>query len=69
MTKLDFSLINKTSANSFNEQRNTIKKIAKGDTVLCSSCKKPLKLSVSSEGKTGLRCEKGCTDIDLELEA
>jgi len=68
MTKLDFSQINKTSANLFNEQRNIIKKIGKGETVLCSTCKNPLKLSVSSLGKTGVSCQKGCTNIDLELD-
>lgn len=69
MTKLDFSAINKSSAKSFNEQKNIIKKIGKGSTVLCTHCQKPLTLSVSKLGKTGLTCEKGCTDIELELEA
>lgn len=68
MTKLDFSIINKSSAKSFNEQKNMIKKIGKGNTVLCNDCKKPLKLSVSSLDKTGLQCEQGCTNIELELE-
>lgn len=69
MTKLDFSAINKSSAKSFNEQKNIIKKIGKGATVFCSDCQKPLTLSVSSLGKTGLTCEQGCTDIELELES
>ena len=69
MTKLDFSSINKSSAKSFNEQKNTIKKIGKGATVLCQTCKKPLKLSVSSVGETGLNCGQGCTSVELELEA
>ena len=68
MTKLDFSSINKSSAKSFNEQKNIIKKIGKGNTVLCKYCEKPLKLSVSSLDKTGLNCESGCTNIELELE-
>lgn len=69
MTKLDFSAINKSSAKSFNEQKNMIKKIGKGQTVLCSSCSQPLQLSVSSENETGVRCVKGCTLIGLEVEA
>ncbi len=68
MTKLDFSHINKNAADSFNKQRNIIKSIAKGKTVNCESCGLPLTLSVSSEGKTGVSCDKGCTDIELELE-
>ncbi|WP_415231528.1 hypothetical protein [Psychromonas sp.] len=68
MTKLDFSQINKNAANSFNEQRNVIKKIGKGGTVLCSTCRLPLKLSVSALNTSGLSCEKGCTNIALELE-
>ncbi|ABM02663.1 conserved hypothetical protein [Psychromonas ingrahamii 37] len=68
MTKLDFSAINKSAANSFNEQRNIIKKIGRGETVLCPTCQQPFKLSVSLLGKSGLSCEKGCTNITLELE-
>lgn len=69
MTKLDFSSINKSSAKSFNEQKNTIKKIGKGGTVLCNTCQKPLTLSVSSLGETGLSCIQGCTNVELELES
>lgn len=69
MTKLDFSAINKSAANSFNEQRNVIKKIGRGDTVLCPTCQQPLKLTVSALGESGISCAKGCTNIALELEA
>ena len=69
MTKLDFSAINKSAAKSFNEQRNLIKKIGKGETVLCATCQKPLTLSVSSKGEPGISCAQGCTCIALELEA
>ena len=68
MTKMDFSAINKTTAKSFNEQRNLIKRIGKGETVLCSTCQQPLTLSVSSKGEPGVSCQKGCTDISLEIE-
>jgi hypothetical protein len=68
MAKLDFSTINKTSAKSFNEQRNLIKRIGKGETVLCATCKQPLTLSVASSGEPGISCKKGCTHISLELE-
>lgn len=68
MTKLDFSAINKSSAKSFNEQKNMIKKIGKRQTVLCLTCQKPLHLSVSSENETGVSCLQGCTQINLEVE-
>jgi hypothetical protein len=68
MAKLDFSAINRSSAKSFNEQRNLIKRIARGETVLCVACQQPLKLSVCSAGEPGVSCEKGCTHIGLELE-
>ena len=68
MTKLDFSAINKSSAKSFNEQKNMIKKIGKGQTVLCADCKQPLQLDVSSENETGVKCVKGCTQVGLEVE-
>lgn len=69
MAKLDFSTINKSSAKSFIEQRNLIKKIGKGGTVLCATCHQPLTLSVSSNEEPGVRCTKGCTQITLELES
>lgn len=68
MSKIDFSKINKAAADSFHKQRNMIKQIATGKTVLCPSCKQPLTLTVTSEGESGVRCEKGCTEINLELE-
>ncbi|QFU23623.1 hypothetical protein FM038_016540 [Shewanella eurypsychrophilus] len=70
--KLDFSAINKTTAKSFNEQKNLIKRLFKGNTVLCETCKQPLKLVVPTDikqtGKYGVFCKKGCTDIELEIE-
>lgn len=68
MAKLDFSAINKSTAKSFNEQRNLIKSIAKGQTVLCATCRQPLTLSVSSTEEPGVSCKKGCTCICLQLE-
>ncbi|BAJ01280.1 hypothetical protein [Shewanella violacea] len=69
--KLDFSAINKTTAKSFNAQKNMIKRIFKGNTVLCETCNQPLKLIVPTEkqqtGTYGVFCKKGCTDIELEL--
>jgi RNase P subunit RPR2 len=68
MTKIDFSQINKNAAKSFNEQRNLIKLLAKGKTVLCEQCQQPLTLTVKSEVESGVQCNKGCTQINLELD-
>lgn len=72
MTKIDFSDINKISSKSFHEQRNTIKKVCLGKTVLCTNCNQPLKLLPPVKGnedkKTGVSCDKGCTYIELEFE-
>lgn len=69
MAKLDFSAINKAAAKSFNEQRDLIKRIGKGETVPCSTCQQPLKLSVSSKDEPGVSCAEGCTSLALELES
>ena len=70
--KIDFSMINQTTAKSFNEQKNLIKRLFKGNTVLCEACDQPLRLIVPTEKNTGKKygvfCKKHCTDIELELE-
>lgn len=68
MIKFDFSTINKSSKKSFNEQKSMIKKIGKGQTVLCPHCQQPLQLIVSSENESGVNCVQGCTQINLEVE-
>lgn len=67
MAKIDFSGINKAATNSFNAQRDMIKRLGKGEQVLCETCKKSLTLSVSSKGEPGVSCAAGCTNIGLEL--
>ncbi|MCG9722525.1 hypothetical protein [Shewanella sp. Isolate7] len=69
---IDFSAINKSTASSFNEQKNLIKRLFKGNRVDCQTCKQPLQLVVPTEkaqtGHYGVFCKKGCTDIELEIE-
>ncbi len=63
-----FSSLQKASKASFFEQKKLIKQVIGGSTVLCTSCKEPLKLySPDGETKTGIRCLKGCTDISLDF--
>lgn len=71
MLKIDFSAFNKNSSKSFHEQRNTIKKVCLGKTVLCPVCQQALKLlppkNNNNASKTGVSCVKGCTFIELEF--
>ncbi|MEZ9138659.1 MULTISPECIES: hypothetical protein [unclassified Shewanella] len=75
--KLDFSAVNGTTLESFNQQKNLIKRMLKGNSAQCSECNKPLTLQLppnSAKAKVstkppGIYCAKGCTDIELDMEA
>ncbi|MDO6617683.1 MULTISPECIES: hypothetical protein [Shewanella] len=75
--KLDFSAVNGTTQESFNQQKNLIKRMLKGNSAECSECKKPLTLQLPPNTKKakptdkapGIYCAKGCTDIELDMEA
>ncbi|MCC4831069.1 hypothetical protein LMH66_00270 [Shewanella sp. 10N.7] len=75
--KLDFSAVNGTTLESFNQQKNLIKRMLKGNSAQCSECNKPLTLQLppnstkakASEKAPGIYCAKGCTDIELDMEA
>lgn len=63
-----FSALQKMSKSSFLEQKKILKNITSGKTVLCDNCKQPLKLyTPAQEDVTGIRCNKGCTDIVLDF--
>ena len=64
---MDFSALNKATANSFHQQKSIIKKVLAGKSVQCPSCKQSLELDASSAVLT-IKCSKGCTDIQLETE-
>ena len=70
---MDFSQVNKLSAKSFNDQKSLIKRIGNGQTVHCADCGQVLQLRVPGksqrdDARYGIRCTKGCTDIELEFE-
>jgi len=68
----DFSKINSSSAESFNKQKQLIKQLLTGKTILCDVCGKPLHASLPANPKKDpvgrIRCDKGCTDIELEMD-
>ncbi|WOT06072.1 hypothetical protein [Shewanella youngdeokensis] len=72
MAKMDFSEINSTTAKSFNEQKNLIKRVFKGNSVICTTCNQPLEMKLPVKGQqesvSGIRCKKGCTDIELDMD-
>ena len=68
MTKIDFSALNKSASNSFHHQRNQIKKVLRGDVVLCEQCKQPLTLIASDKEQAKIGCSKGCTAINMDID-
>jgi hypothetical protein len=76
--KLDFSQINGPAEKSFNDQKNLIKRVLKGSPSQCPSCQQTLKLQLPPAKKqplnptdkaAGIYCPKGCTDIELDMQA
>jgi len=68
-----FAELQKKSKNSFAEQRQLLKKVMAGQTVLCSTCQQPLFLITPEQNGTvnnensGICCKKGCTNILLDF--
>jgi len=68
-----FSELQKKSKTSFAKQKQLLKKVMAGHTVLCSTCQQPIFLvtpkhtSPTSNENSGIRCKKGCTDIQLDF--
>lgn len=72
-TTSPFAALNQTTLTSFNEQKNLIKRVFKGKPVQCPHCQQALKVILPEYAKTnekaGIFCPKGCTDIELDMEA
>ncbi|KID59112.1 hypothetical protein N473_07850 [Pseudoalteromonas luteoviolacea CPMOR-1] len=66
---IDINQFNKLRARSFNDQKALLKKLAKGQTVLCKTCGKAISLNVAvKEGeKASAQCPTGCTHIELDV--
>lgn len=68
-----FAALQKASKSSFANQKQLLKKVMSGQEVLCSTCQQPLFLLTPKQGTTtsnessGIRCKKGCTDIQLDF--
>lgn len=68
-----FSALQKASKSSFAKQKQIVKKVMAGQRVLCAICQQPLCLFTPEDcvatscEKSGIRCKKGCTDIQLDF--
>jgi len=68
-----FSALQKASKDSFAKQRQIVKKVIAGQKVLCPTCQQPLYLLTpehchnSNDENSGIRCKKGCTDLQLDF--
>lgn len=68
-----FSALEKASKDSFAKQKQMMKKVMAGQIVLCPTCQQPLYLltpdhcSTSNNEAAGIRCKKGCTDLQLDF--
>lgn len=63
-----FAQLQKSTKNSFFQQKKLIQQVMAGQTVLCSTCQQPLKLSTpEAQEQAGIRCSKGCTSIELDF--
>jgi hypothetical protein len=68
-----FAALQKASKDSFAKQKKLMKNVMAGNTVLCAECKQPLHLFTPEKSTTdnskppGVRCKKGCTDLQLDF--
>lgn len=68
-----FAALQKASKNSFAKQKQIVKKVIAGKEVLCPTCQQPLYLVAPEHSSTlnsessGIRCKKGCTDLQLDF--
>ena len=66
-----FALLHKKSSKSFHQQKALIKQVMAGKAIDCPECGTRLRLTLptgsNSNVATGIKCEKGCTDILLDF--
>ena len=63
-----FASLQKNSKQSFAKQKQIIKKVMAGQTVLCQKCQQPLNfITPEFDENPGVRCKKLCTDLKLDF--
>ncbi|WP_286218952.1 hypothetical protein [Thalassotalea agarivorans] len=58
----------KLKSKSFFDHKTIIKKMLLGKTVACQHCQQALTITLNKGTPSSIRCKKGCTDIELEVE-
>jgi hypothetical protein len=67
-----FAELQKASKESFFQQKQLVKQVIAGKKVNCNVCNLPLMLILPKKDRNenqieGIRCAKGCTDIQLDF--
>jgi len=64
-----FAGLQKSSSDSFHRQKALLKKVMAGKKTACPACGQTLALVPGKSGeKLHVSCNKGCTDIELDIE-
>ncbi|RZF80939.1 hypothetical protein EXT46_10210 [Pseudoalteromonas sp. CO325X] len=64
---MDFSSLTKKQTQSFVQQKKLLQQLSKGQEVRCEHCHGKVTLALGEPGYASARCEKGCTDVLLQL--
>ncbi len=63
-----FKQLQKNTSRSYYQQKTLIKKVLAGEKINCEVCKQQLTVYLpKSQETSGIRCAKGCTDIQLDF--
>ena len=66
---MDFRALQSKQKDAFNEYRALVKKVLKGGQVNCKTCNKPLVAQIIVvQKKIQIKCQKGCTDLLLDID-
>ena len=73
----DFSIFNKETSLSFKKQKGFIKRVLTGKNSHCPECGNGIELILpelnfhkkNTQKNPGIYCKKGCTDIELDMDA
>lgn len=63
-----FKALQKQSSRSFHDQKALIKRVMAGKLVKCRICEQQIELYLPEKNdRPGIRCIKGCTDVELDF--
>jgi len=63
-----FKQLQKKTSRSYHQQKTLIKKVLAGQIINCEICRQQLIVYLPEKYEvTGIRCAKGCTDIQLDF--